>query len=810
MCFVLKRSKLTLPLLLLFIGSGSAALIYEVVWFHLLRFTIGSSQLSIGILLISFMGGMCLGSLLFHRFVSRRHHPLKVYAFIELAIGVCGVLILLLLPTVTKVYVSIAGYGVLNIIGRSMICLVILLPPTMLMGATLPAIARWLTADTNGAAQLGLFYGGNILGAVLGTVLAGFYLLREFDVYIASGVAIVINLAVATVGLLLGLRSEYSVAKDSISSGKHQPVASKPVMVAIALSGFTALGAQVIWTRLLSVLLGSTVYTFSIILAVFLAGLGIGSVVGAKQASRLRRPVVAFGLCQLLLLLAIAFAGYMIVSVRPHFPAPVTMTAWLDRTAWDVLRVAIAILPATILWGASFPFAVVAAGFGGRDPSQVVGKLYALNTIGAIAAVLMVIAVLIPLTGTRVAQQVLIGVAGISAIALLVHPTSAWLQRNPQRLPIPAATLVSVLTVIAIVSLSSIAVPKLSAGLVAYGREEHRWNEPEEYMHVAEGVSAYVAVSRQKETGYRNFHIGGKVVASTFPEDMRLQRMLGHAPALFHPNPKSVLIIGFGAGVTAGSFVLHDSIERIVIVEIEPQVVSAAARYFREENYNVLDDQRTEIIFDDGRHYLATTKDKFDIITADPVNPWVKGAAALYTKEYYELSKKRLNQGGLLTQWVPLYETNESAVKSEVGTFFESFPYGSVWNSQKGNRGYDVFLLAGNERTIIDASSIREKLNNNQALMKSLNDVEIHTEIDLLKSFSGQRFHLSGWLENFERNLDRNLRLEYLAGQALDHRAEQNIYQAMTANTAFTDQTFKLSENEEEELRSWFKRTYGN
>ncbi len=176
--------------------------------------------------------------------------------------------------------------------------------------------------------------------------------------------------------------------------------------------------------------------------------------------------------------------------------------------------------------------------------------------------------------------------------------------------------------------------------------------------------------------GDLNIHVGGKIVASTEPQDMRLQRLLGHMTALLAQEPRSVLVVGFGAGVTAGTFVTHPSIERIVIVEIEPLVTDMASEFFAEFNHDVLKDPRVELIHDDGRHFLLTTDETFDLITADPIHPWMKGAAALYTQEYFELAARHLKPGGVITQWVPLYETTAEVVKSEMATFFRGLPPG--------------------------------------------------------------------------------------------------------------------------------------
>ena len=198
------------------------------------------------------------------------------------------------------------------------------------------------------------------------------------------------------------------------------------------------------------------------------------------------------------------------------------------------------------------------------------------------------------------------------------------------------------------------------------------------YLYVGEGMNSSIAVS-DLASGIRHFHVSGKVEASTEPQDMRLQRMLGHIPALVHPSPRSVLVVGFGAGVTAGSFIPYPELQRIVICEIEPLIPEHVAPYFGEENYHVLHDPRVQVFYDDARHFVLTTPEKFDIITSDPIHPWVKGAATLYTKEYFELVKRHLNPGGVVTQWVPLYESNPDVVKSEIATFFDAFPHGTIW-----------------------------------------------------------------------------------------------------------------------------------
>src|SRR4051812_38392543 len=265
-------------LLLLFAGSGCSALIYEIVWYQLLQLVIGSSAISLGVLLATFMGGLCAGSLALPRLKwARGQHPMRVYAKVEFGIALFGILVLFGMPLVDGVYSAAVGHGLPAILLRALVCALCLIPPTFLMGASLPAAARWIETSPEGVSWMGMLYGANTGGAVLGCLLAGFYLLREFDMGTATFAAAAINCAVGLVSLSIAKRTEGSAA-----TSQTRPVrAYWPVYVAIAISGATALGAEVIWTRLLGLMLGATVYTFSIILAIFLVGLGIGSAAGA-------------------------------------------------------------------------------------------------------------------------------------------------------------------------------------------------------------------------------------------------------------------------------------------------------------------------------------------------------------------------------------------------------------------------------------------------------------------------------------------------------------------------------------------------
>jgi spermidine synthase len=554
------------------------------------------------------------------------------------------------------------------------------------------------------------------------------------------------------------------------------------VYVAIALSGACALAAEVVWTRLLSLLLGATVYTFSIILAVFLVGLGIGSGVGALLGRASRRPDLLLGCCQALLAAAIAWTAHMLASSLPYWP----INPSLSRSPWfgfqlDLLRCLWAVLPATCLWGASFPLALAAGATRGQDPGRLVGGMYAANTVGAIAGALGASLLLIRWLGTQHAQQVLIGLSALAALLLLVpYGRTALLPPSGRVAPRVAGALLVAAAVAVPAAVLAWGVPGVPWELVAFGRSLPTYEGGWKSLYLGEGMNSSVAVT-ETSAGVRNFHVSGKVEASSEPQDMRLQRMLGHLPALLHTQPRSALVVGCGAGVTAGSFVPYPEVERIVICDIEPLVPQAVAPHFAGENHDVVHDSRVEIVYDDARHYLLTTPHTFDIITSDPIHPWVKGSASLYTQEYFELCRRRLNPGGRITQWVPLYESSPEVVKSELATFFEVFPHGTVWSNDQNGQGYDVVLLGQADALRIDADEIQQRLARPEyaAVVKSLEGVGFQSVVGLLSTYGGQAGDLRPWLEGAALNRDRHLRLQYLAGLELNSYQSESIYNEM-------------------------------
>jgi spermidine synthase len=776
-----------LPLLvLLFIGSGCAALVYEVVWFQILELVVGASSLSLGILLGTFMGGMCVGSLFAPRLVSRMHHPLRVYAFLELGIGVLGLIILFAVPLVGGLYTSWAGSGMGSMLFRGFVAGICLLPPTFLMGATLPVISRWVETTPEGVSWLGFFYGGNIAGAVAGSLLAGFYLLRVFDVAIATFVAVLINVAVAVLALAIAKLTPYKPAaiaqEHSYEATSPEQSEKWPVYLTIALSGMAALASQVVWARLLALLFGATVYTFSLVLAAFLFGLGIGSSVGSAIARTVKNPRIALGWCQMLLCGAVAWAAYQTMESMPWWPVNVELLSYTMSAKFqlDMVRCLWAVLPASILWGASFPLALASVATREQDAGKVVGYVYAANTLGAIVGA-MGASFLPGLLGIeQFMQHTQQAIIGISAIAGLLMLALAPAGNETARAKLSFA--VTVLFAMVISGVLVVAVPELNRDFVAYGRFAPTRAGRSEVIYVGEGGMGLVAVSRLSD-GTLNYHNAGKIQASSDPADMRLQRMLGHLTTLIPAKSENFLVIGFGAGATAGAVSIEPKLVHETIVEIEPLVPKFVSRYFGDHNFKVAENPKVSVRIDDGRHFLMTTDQKFDGITSDPLDPWVKGAAALYTKEFFQAAKDHLNPGGVVTQFVQLYESTEEAVKSEIATFFEVFPHGMLFVNNVSGQGYDLVMLGQAGQTPIDVDALSQRLESPEyaGMAQSLRDIGLLSATNLLATFAGTANDFKFWTKDAIINTDKSLRLQYLAGLGLNLYQANPIYQKMVS-----------------------------
>jgi spermidine synthase len=732
-----------------------------------------------------------------------------VYAVLELGIGILAIVVLFAVPLAARLYVAgapdSASAGLIGLVLRGIVAGACLLPPTLLMGGSFPAIARWLETTPEGVSSLGLLYSTNIAGAVFGSLISGFYLLRVMDMAAATYAAAAINLAVGAFAFFLSMRPDTEETVET--AGPERPSRAKRaayIYVAVGISGLAALGAEVVWTRLLSLLLGGTVYTFSIILAVYLCGLWLGSSGGALLARRLSRPALGLAVCQVLLVLSIGWTTYALAYSLPYWPVdPWLSLSPLFNFQLDLVRCVFTILPATLFWGASFPLALAAAAKPGEDPARLSGEVYAANTAGSIVGALAFSLFLIPSFGTRNAEEILIALSAAGAVA------AAMSVMNVQTIWKTAAG-----TAVAAVVMAAALIPSVQDvpwEMIAYGRriaptiraaDLYPTATPTKVLFRGEGINSSVVIA--DTAGLRQFFVSGKAEASSAPADMRLERMMGHIPALLHRHPRSVLTVGFGAGVTAGSFVPYPDVESLIICELEPLIPPASTEFFSRQNYSVMHDHRTRVVYDDARHYIFTTKQKFDVITTDPIHPWVKGTSTLYSKEYYELVKAHLTADGIVAQWLPIYDSDPATVKSELATFFEVFPNGTVWsNNTQKEGGYDLVLIGGNTGAI-DLDAIQGRLDRPEysTVLASLSDVGFNSAAELLATYAGRASELRPYFAGAQINDDMNLRLQYLAGLGVNSMAFQKVFADVSSYRKFPTDLFVGSEGRIDALRT--------
>jgi spermidine synthase len=327
-------------------------------------------------------------------------------------------------------------------------------------------------------------------------------------------------------------------------------------------------------------------------------------------------------------------------------------------------------------------------------------------------------------------------------------------------------------------------------------------------VFIGEGMNSSVVITDRG--GQRFFYVSGKPEASSALLDMRLQRMMGHLPGLVSHQPKSVLVVGFGAGVTAGSFVPYPDVQNLTICELEPMIPPASNELFREQNYSVLNDPRAHIVYDDARHFILTTPDKFDVITTDPIHPWVKGTSGLYSKEYFQLVRDHLNPGGVAAQWLPLYESDEDTVKTQLATFFDVFPQGTVWSNYLNGDGYDLVLLARMDSSPINMDEVQKRLEDAgySKVLASLADVQIGSAADLFATYAGRAPDLAPWLLGASINRDLDMRLQYIAGWGVNSVSSEPIYRDILSHRTFPDGLLEGTGERMEALRDVLSRKH--
>ncbi len=747
-----------------FVFSGATGLIYEVLWARMLGLVFGATTLAVSTVLAAFMGGLALGSAVAGRLGDRIRKPLSTYGWMEIGIAAYALLVPFMFRWVDNLYAWIwqqfqPGYFTFSLWRFALSCLMLLVPTT-LMGATLPVLSAAVVR--NGSTGVTRLYACNLVGAILGTLAAGFVLLPSFGVRTTIVIAAVINIIVGVIAIGLQRQPTTPVQVEPVAAVD----ADKNLFwfFAALASGFVTISTQVSWTRILTMVIGSSTYAFSIVVALFLIGLAGGAwFIGRKDRSaNLRRTLTVVELVTAISL----FASLYVVNRLPWLLVKLGMnldiSSWAGLLGLQILSATLLVLVPALLMGMVMP---VVLGWAAADPARSVarvGRAYAINTVGAIAGAFLTGFVLIPKTSTKFALVLSAAVCVVVA-GFAYRPAPA--KRDPALKRALAIGAIPLVLLIMIVLVPRMNLADLSIGaydtlvrVLAQTREGENTDQStqsniHQLLMYDEGPTATVSVRRDNDT--ISMAINGRTNASDSMFDMPTQVMLGQLPLFVAPRIEKGLIIGFATGITMGSM-LQSPIQSVTCIELEPGTV-IGSKFFEHVNNLPLADPRSRLIIDDARTYLRVTPERFDIIVSEPSHPWVPGVANLFTEEFFELGKARLNDQGVFVQWVQIYQLSTESLRSVLATYQKVFPHVLMFRVGGLNKGKDLLLFGSNQPLNLDRLS--ERIADPRVQME-LARVNLSTEADVRSWFVCDETRLGPAVAGAKINTDDNMHIE--------------------------------------------------
>ena len=719
---------------LFFIFSGATGLIYEVLWARMLGLVFGATTLAVSTVLAAFMGGLALGSALAGQLAPRIRLPLRAYGFIEIGVALYALIVPLLFSLVDYFYAFIwqhfrPGPFVFSLWRFALSCLMLLLPTT-LMGATLPVLSAGLV-QLKGykATWVTRLYTCNLVGAIGGTILAGFLLLPTLGMRATIYVAAAINILIGAASVLVDRASaraiteldhldQESFTKEKVRAGLTSPKieGGRFWLFCAFISGFVTISAQVAFTRILTMIIGSSTYAFTIVVALFLIGLSAGAfLIGQKRhTDRLRSTILKIELLTALSL----YVSLIVVSKTPGFLVDtglyLKLSTWGGLLLLQIFSAALLILLPAFVMGTVMPLVLVWASSRPESSVHQVGRSYALNTVGAIVGAFLTGFILIPKTTTK--HTILFGAALCILVGGIAYqPKSDARDRDLRRSLGVGATVLAMLLLFILAPPMNL--ENLSIGaydtlirVLAKTREgvtdDPEVNGPDVHklLMYQEGPTSTVSV--RKDWGITSLAINGRTNASD-REDMPTQVMVGQLPLLLAPSLNNGLVVGFASGVTVGAM-LQSPLNSIECVELEPATISGS-RYFEHVNNRPLSDRRLRLIIDDARTYLRVTPDRYDVIVSEPSHPWVPGVANLFTREFFERGRDRLTEKGVFVQWVQIYQLSTESLRSVLGTYQKVFPHLFVFRVGGASKGKDLILVGSKTPLSFDLLSERLK-----------------------------------------------------------------------------------------------------
>ena len=798
-----------LPLVALFLVSGATGLLYEVLWMRRLTLVFGATQLAIATVLSAFMLGLALGAGLAGRYVDRRRDLLRVYGLLEIGIGAYALSFPWLARQATAVYSVLFNAETVHFWSVQLAHLVLmgslLLLPTMAMGATLPVLVRWVTDRMSGlGTRVGLLYGANTAGAVIGTWATGFVLLPTLGVTSTERLAAAVNIAIGVTALVWGRRDlarggpaivddrSDAVERDQLLEVEPDPDLAEPAARArlvravpwvMALSGACTMIYEVAWSRFLHLILGSSVYAFTIMLVAFLMGTAGGALFGSTRVDQPGVRPARWMIGGLVGAGVAAFVSNHLFRFMPYWYVDL-FAAFQGSELFTVAEAALALLimaPATFCIGLLFPFAVRlvanAPGAIGRD----VSRLYVWNTLGAVVGSLLAGFVLLPWRGIQ--ESILWAIlVDLGLAAALIGVVSF---ARPARLRAWIAVAVLGALVVGVRPpwdhlLMTAGMYKYVSDLSDYTHEAVRNHALSDFeiLYYEEGTTSVVTVARSLGSDNRWLANNGKVDAST-KDDLPTQVLLGHLPFLFRPDAREALVVGLASGITAGSVANNKQLERIDVLEIEPAVINAS-HLFDDVNGRPLDDPRVVCIANDARNHLVLVDHPYDVIVNEPSNPWISGVSNLFTQEFLHLGRSKLTPGGVFVQWTQIYGMGTDDLRSLLATFTSVFPHVVLMSTIEEA---DLILL-GSEAPLLALPEDVARAMEDPTVAADLARIGVHNPYDLLTFVLMGRDTVLALADDAPLNTDDNVRIEFSAPRYLHRRtSDTNLELLLTAST---------------------------
>lgn len=753
----------------LYLLSGFAGLLYEIVWLRLLALELGHTAGAVSTVLAAFMGGLAAGAFFGGRASTRLtpRRALRAYALLEALVMAAALALPFLLPAASRLLSGMyeGGPSAAFAASRVGLCLVIVSIPTALMGATYPIAIRACAAWPRSRRAARQLYASNTIGAALGAAATGFVFLPALGGMRTVWIGVLLNLTAAAGALYLSRGAGLDSSTDPRESRKRALNATRSRLAAVALftSGFVALLCEVAWTRVFAMVLGPTIYAFSTMLVAFIGGIAIGASLGVRLSApstrqnagslRAGRETAAGRLAWCLLAAGAGTAAGLFAVDR----LPLVVGQWVASPearfgSLIITEAALAsamLLPTTIALGAAFPLGLALTVQGGHGAADA-GYLYAVNTTGAIVGSLLAGFGLVPTVGLRGTLLVAGGVACMTGAAIMIAAGT----RQRAAVTVAAAAVV----------VSLVAAPRWNDALLSSGAYKYAGKlqtldlrealEAGSLLYYREGAAGTVSVRRSG--GVLSLAIDGKVDAST-GGDMLTQKLLAHLPLLIHPDPKRVGVVGLGSGITAGAALTHP-IEQLEVIEISPEVVEAS-RLFDSYSRRPLDDVRTRLIVGDARTHFAlrgANSRGYDVIISEPSNPWMAGVAALFTREFFETAAAQLAAGGIMCQWAHTYDISDADLRAIVGTFRRVFPETTLWLI-----GDADLLLIGRLEAKGDPGAAIGSAFQRASAAADVATVGVKAPFAVLSLFAGDAKAAAEYAGNAPTETDDRLRLEF-------------------------------------------------